>query len=318
MPTNSVQLVSVEKIWDRSKHAAFTDLIKWRGQFYCIFRESDSHYGGINGVLNLLVSSNGIIWELLTTIEQEGWDLRDPKLSVMPDGRLMLLAGGTYINRDKERLAIRSLVSFSSNGNEWTDFQTVFSEKWLWRVTWFQGKGYGMVYYYSETENQLSPWRLGLYETLDGLEYHLLSIFNIPGKPSEATIRFLPSKQLVALIRRDGDHGKEAWIGSSFPPYEDWLFSETSTEIGGPNFLILPDETMWAAGRVTAESPYGIIEKMGLFEMNFNNLIPKLILPSGGDCSYPGMVYDDPYLWISYYSSHEGHASIYLAKILLH
>lgn len=316
MPKHLAQLVSINKIWDRSKHAAFTDFIKWNGHFYCIFRESDSHYGGLNGVLNLLTSSNGIVWELLATIEQEGWDLRDPKLSIMPDGRLMLLAGGTYLNGNKERLAIRSFVSFSSNGQDWSDFETVFSEKWLWRVTWFQGKGYGMVYYYSEDENQLSPWRLGLYETTDGVNYQKLSVFNIPGKPSEVTIRFLPSKQLVALIRRDGNHGREAWIGSSFPPYEDWLFSETSTETGGPNFIILPDESMWAAGRVIAESPYGSLEKMALFEMNMNNLIPRLILPSGGDCSYPGMVYDEPYVWISYYSSHEGHASIYLAKVL--
>ena len=31
--------------------------------------------------------------------------------------------------------------------------------------------------------------------------------------------------------------------------------------------------------------------------------------------SYPGMVWDDDLLWLSYYSSHEGKTSIYLAKI---
>ncbi len=44
---------------------------------------------------------------------------------------------------------------------------------------------------------------------------------------------------------------------------------------------------------------------------------PKIILPSGGDNSYPGMVYHNGYLWLSYYSSHEGKASIYFAKIKL-
>ena len=42
---------------------------------------------------------------------------------------------------------------------------------------------------------------------------------------------------------------------------------------------------------------------------------PVLTLPSGGDCSYPGMVWHDGLLWISYYSSHEGQTNIYLARI---
>jgi hypothetical protein len=42
-----------------------------------------------------------------------------------------------------------------------------------------------------------------------------------------------------------------------------------------------------------------------------------LVLPSGGDNSYPGMAWHDGTLWLSYYSSHEGKASIYLAEIAL-
>jgi hypothetical protein len=44
---------------------------------------------------------------------------------------------------------------------------------------------------------------------------------------------------------------------------------------------------------------------------------PVFTLPSGGDTSYPGMVWHDGLLWMSYYSSHEGKASIYLARIRL-
>ena len=42
-----------------------------------------------------------------------------------------------------------------------------------------------------------------------------------------------------------------------------------------------------------------------------------LQLPSGGDCSYPGMVWHDGLLWLSYYSSHEGRTGVYLAKVRL-
>ena len=42
-----------------------------------------------------------------------------------------------------------------------------------------------------------------------------------------------------------------------------------------------------------------------------------LKLPSGGDTSYAGLVWHEGLLWISYYSSHEGRTSIYLAKVKL-
>jgi hypothetical protein len=44
---------------------------------------------------------------------------------------------------------------------------------------------------------------------------------------------------------------------------------------------------------------------------------PLLTLPSGGDTSYPGMVWHDNEIWMSYYSSHEEKTAIYLARIKL-
>ncbi len=38
-------------------------------------------------------------------------------------------------------------------------------------------------------------------------------------------------------------------------------------------------------------------------------------LPSGGDSSYPGLVWHDDRLHVSYYSSHEGHSCVYLAEV---
>jgi len=42
---------------------------------------------------------------------------------------------------------------------------------------------------------------------------------------------------------------------------------------------------------------------------------PLITLPSGGDTSYPGLVWHEGRLYISYYSSHEGRAAIYLAVV---
>lgn len=47
------------------------------------------------------------------------------------------------------------------------------------------------------------------------------------------------------------------------------------------------------------------------------NLRPYCKLPSGGDCSYPGIIREGDHLLVSYYSSHEGSTNIYLAKVPL-
>jgi hypothetical protein len=38
-----VELVEVKKIWDQAPHNAFTDLVRWKDQFYCAFREGRGH-----------------------------------------------------------------------------------------------------------------------------------------------------------------------------------------------------------------------------------------------------------------------------------
>ena len=47
--------------------------------------------------------------------------------------------------------------------------------------------------------------------------------------------------------------------------------------------------------------------------------LSKLVhLPSSGDNSYPGMVWHDGILWVSYYSSHrQAQTRIHLAKVWL-
>jgi len=74
---------------------------------------------------------------------------------------------------------------------------------------------------------------------------------------------------------------------------------------------VLPNGKLIASGREIKD------KKAETFvgNMTETSVTPDLILPSGGDCSYPGMVWHDNVLWVTYYSSHEKNTSIYLAKI---
>src|SRR6478672_11563359 len=139
------EIVSVAKIWDQGKHNAFTDLIRWHDKWYCTFRESDAHVGG-DGKIRILESDDGDKWQSAALIGEEGIDLRDPKFSVTPDDRLMIVAGGSVYEGTTLK-GRQPRVCFSKDGREWTAPQRVLTEgEWLWRVTWHDGKCYGVSY----------------------------------------------------------------------------------------------------------------------------------------------------------------------------
>lgn len=309
-------LVNVQKIWNSSQHNALTDLIIFNNKWLCVFREGESHVDGRHGKIRILKSTNGVVWSSAALIQLNAIDLRDPKLSITPDGRLMLLIGGAHFSDNKDRLFHQSYVTFSKDGRTWESLTPVLSPyEWLWRVTWFQGEAYGISYRFSNPQDREAEWIATLWKSQDGIDFSPLVYLQVPGYPNEGTIRFTPEGKLVVLLRREEVKKGRAWLGISYPPYEDWLWKELLYYFGGPNFIILPNKQMWAAGRLIIPTFYGLLEKTVLASLTEETLVPTLILPSGGDCSYPGMVYHEGFLYLSYYSSHEGNAAIYLAKI---
>src|SRR5207237_7361987 len=120
LPLNAIgaapEIISVVKIWDAGKHNAFTDLIRWRGKWYCSFREADAHVGG-DGQLRVLESDDGEKWQSAALIGEKGIDLRDPKLSITPDDRLMVVAGGSVYEGTTLK-GRQPRVTFSKDGRE--------------------------------------------------------------------------------------------------------------------------------------------------------------------------------------------------------
>jgi hypothetical protein len=317
------EIVSAEKIWDQGKHNAFTDLIRWHDKWYCTFREADAHVGG-DGKLRVLESIDGKKWESVALIEETGIDLRDPKLSITPDDRLMIVAGGS-VYEGKTLKGRQPRVAFSKDARAWTPPQRVLSEgEWLWRVTWHGGTCYGVSYNAAERQSKEAKdaakegkappgpaeWKLKLFASADGVKYTLITHLDVPGHPNETTLRFMPDGEMVAIVRREG--GKTfGWIGHSRAPYTEWTWAETKHRLGGPNFIRLPDGSLWAAGRSYPGGAKTVLARMsadGKYE-------PALTFPSGGDTSYPGLVWHNGELWMSYYSTHEKKSSIYIAKV---
>lgn len=311
----NVKLLSVNKIWGESKHSAFPDLILFNHTWFATFRESDKHVHGKNGVIHLISSPDGDSWESVGHFEEEGVDLRDPKLCVTSDHRLMLHFEGV-VYENKKYVTRQPRVTFSHDGYTFGPVTTILQpHEWLWRVTWHSGRAYGVSYRSLDPKDKNAEWQLSLYSSQDGIHYELIKDLEVTGLPNETTLRLLPNERMVALVRREKKYDNKAVLGYSDYPYENWTWQKFKKHLGGPNFVVLPSGKMIAGGRLRTRTPYGVHDKTVIAFLDDRKLDPLLVLPSGGDSSYPGMVLEGSILWVCYYSSHEKNTCIYLAKI---
>ena len=307
-PPVEARLVGVAKIWDQAPHNAFTDLVRWHDKWYCAFREGKGHAGDL-GKLRILVSDDGKSWESAALLGLEDYDLRDAAISVAPDGRLHVV-GGVQQTTDDQR-ATGTCVSFSSNGKNFTEPEIVLPlGRWLWRVTWHEGTAYGVSYATPDGKPYSS-----LLSSSNGRDFEKLvpELLGEGGWPTEARVRFAPDGTAYCLHRRDGKDNT-AYLGTAAPPYKEWSWKDLGIRFGGPNFIRTPQGHWIGCGRLYDGRQRTAITYL---DVEKGTMTPLLDLPSGGDTSYPGMVWYDGQLWVSYYASHEGKTSIYLAQIAI-
>lgn len=304
------EVLSVRKIWDKAPHNAFTRLVRFGGRWYCTFREGDKHVPGLDGTVRIIRSRDGETWESAALLAETGIDLRDPKINVTPDGRLMLLMGGSVYDgkpgAKRVRTGARPRVAFSRDGTEWSAPQPVLGDgQWLWDLAWHDGAGYGFSY-----GTDKDAGRLTLVRTTDGVKFDRVADAKLTDFPNETAVAFRPDGEMLALVRREkGD--KHAQLGRSRPPYTEWTWQDVGRVVQGPALLVTKDGRLFYAGR---EFPQGPRTVFGMIDGD--RCVPLATLPSGGDTSYPGLVEgDDGTVWMSYYASHEGKAAIYLARI---
>ncbi len=310
LPAQEVKLLGVHRIWGQAPHNAFTDLIYHDERFYCVFREGSRHVSP-DGKLRVLVSVDGMKWESAALIESPDGDLRDAKISVTPDSRLMLSGAVAYPEGSPARH--QSLVWFSRDGREWTAATTVADpDFWLWRVSWFKDTALGVAY-------QTLPDQRGVRLYAAGPDAKFRAIVDnlgIEGYPNESAIRFTPDGTAYCLLRRDpwkGAPGASAngLLGTSKPPYRDWTWKDLGRRIGGPEFQILDGGKAIAVVRLYDGQQRTSICRLDLENATIDELER---LPSSGDSSYAGIVVQGNALWVSYYSSHEGKTAIYVAR----
>jgi hypothetical protein len=307
------RLLDVQRIWNDAPHNAFTDLVRFDDAFYVAFREGPLHVvpavGQPGGDLRVLRSEDGQNWTTAALFEGGiDRDFRDAKMTIAPNGNLIL--AGAYAPHDSpsER---QSIAWSTGDGVNWSDMANIGDANyWLWGVQSHGHHVYSIAY--GPTTSGPPAWHTRLYRGNDGTSFDTwVPTLTADSGSSEAALLFRSDDTAVALVRRDAG-SFNAVLGTATGDFSEWTFQDTGVRVGGPEMIELPTGQIVAGGRL-----YNGGQRTSLMWVDPENasLTEFLTLPSAGDSSYPGMVWHNDRLWVSYYSSHEGRASIYMAQI---
>lgn len=300
------QVIKNTKIWQGHKYASFTSLEYFKGYLYCAFREANSHYdvnGNDNGSITILKSRSGRTWSKHCVIKEAGYDLRDPKLSITPNNELMLLVQKVKYESG-ESIVRQSMVGMvpavKSRQVKLVPINVIptIKKNWLWDVTWINDEACGFIY----TD------RFCYVSSPDGFNYTIKETPNITSMPTEAAI-LKYGEYVYSLLRRNGNAFWGCLSNSG-----SWRWNEMNQRIDCPVLVATSNGIIAAARTWVASKPSVSLLRISPQDGAAKNIIE---LSSSSDCGYPGVVYREPYLYVSYYQGDNISSSIYLAKILL-
>ena len=319
----------VRRIYEDGMHCAFTDMAVWGGHYYVCFRRAEQHEVVPCGDVFIIRSEDLEHWEVCGRITT-GLDDRDPHL--VPDGQRLwvffgsrswettFVDGQVHMVRDGEQ-SLQSHASFTTDGLTWRTPIPVFEpDHWLWHPYRFEDGFYAVSY--GERRDAL------LVRSPDGLDWQ--EVCDLPIQGEEAALARLDNGRLLAAVRA-ADHEPVVHFLEAAPPYARWTRWSAPHKLEGPALARVGNRIVAAGRRDDPADPANdralltSLHEVDVAEQKTRRLLD---LPSGGDTSYCGLVFEDDHtLLVSYYSQHEHlgrddvfqrrPASIYLARVWL-
>ncbi|MBD3287439.1 hypothetical protein GF337_01435, partial [candidate division KSB1 bacterium] len=145
-----VRLVSVERIFDNGEHNAFTDMCKFNGKYYIVFRSCpDGHMVYPSSSIIIISSDDGKKWEQVHQFNVLMRDVRDPHFLAFQN-KLFVYTGTWYCenrycnNEDRDINLHLGYGVWTSDGKEWHDpemLEGTFGH-YIWRAAAYNGKAY--------------------------------------------------------------------------------------------------------------------------------------------------------------------------------
>jgi hypothetical protein len=321
-----VEVTNVRRVYHNGQHNAFTDLVRFEGNFYLTFRSCpDGHMVHPTSSIIILSSKDTKQWKQVHQFRVEKRDTRDPHFLVFKD-KLFVYTGTWYSgettlkSEDYDLNKHLGYAAWSEDGMNW--YSPIMLEgtfgHYIWRANTFGGKAYlcgrRKKNFADAPRGEGSIVESAMLESDDGLIWRTRALFQ-ETHGDETAFQFEADGSIVAIGRRGS--GKAQLLRSK-PPYSQWQHTELDRYIGGPLLA------RWG-GRYVVGGRKTIDEKGPKTSMCWlvNDQLHEFAeLPSGGDNSYPGFVEISPNRAVmSWYSSHETDANgktitaIYMADL---
>lgn len=311
-------------VYNDGRHNAFTDLIRFKDQYYVCFRLAESHMS-MDGEIRVMRSADMRSWQPCGTLDTFGDD-RDPHFAATDDTLYVYFGTWDLVHNPgpalPDRGRVRSYFATTTDGETWSKVQGVYEPGWwLWRVRYHDGAFYSAAYTASRPKPEFRETRLLRSE--DGLDWQLVSEVTREHMAGEADMLF-PEDGSIRLLSRTGNGSGNAFWMQSAASRTTWTLKDTGVLVHAPVFAHWKDR-LFLSGRAKGDS--GSVTR--LWEVKGDDLVELLTLPSGGDTSYPGLLpdpgsleTDTPALFITWYSQHESGdnknaAAIYAARVVV-
>ncbi|HRZ15329.1 MAG TPA: hypothetical protein P5110_07470 [Candidatus Omnitrophota bacterium] len=336
--------ISVEKIFrSPGQHCAFTSLVKYGGKLFCAFRVSAKHMPGLSRIVvmcrdleapeQVFLGQDGTTpWHMVYGTDPKV-DVRDPQLLVYQDKLYLFFVRanfscdkGPFFSRLPEqcwkwklnylhvfRVRIKSVgpLVWSAKGPE----KVLFGD----RRSYFKTDPFSFV---PAGATSLWPWHFYIKDDVahavayDPLFFREMTIYRSAGDLGcfNPTEQFLPASvgtSEACVLPREGssdlyiarsEDNQFTTLGHLLP--HSVTLTQNADVIHSPRLIETP-RGVFCVGR----SYGGRFDKpvTAIWKLNPNSLTLKrfVMLPSGGDCGYPSVVYHEGKLFVSYYSQHE-------------
>lgn len=294
-------------IWWDGYHNAFTDIARFKDNFFVTFRHGTKHPAEGRGQIYVIKSKDTKRWELIKKFPALP-DSRDPKLFVFKN-KLGVVFFAISDHPEFFRHWVHSYISYSEDGVNFSDPIRIENYNLrFWRI-----RNYRDVVYAATCKSMPEEMGTFLFRSEDGIKFDYVSTIVKDDHANEADLLF-EDETCYALVRREDC--KTPVIAVSKYPFEKWVRYTTNIILRGPHIFKYKGK-IYCAGRVFLR-PDGKLHsyikneteykpKTAILELDKKNMIlkPVLILPSGGDTSYCGSIIYQGKIYLSYYSQHE-------------
>ena len=344
-------LKSIERIPTPSLHCAFTSICQWRGHTYIAYRQAQSHNPNPPGHIIIQRSHDLQTWEVAAEL-RTGGDDRDPHLIVTEDRIYTVWGAYTpYYDAWAGRLSatcadLWTYGAWSVDGTAWGPaYRLCRPWSWLWTcvedrqptpepglLTRAMGRTaeptpaplwYGASYDIGDGTvdrcHSLTFWR-----GASPLLWERWAIMIDPTKtssdwqPSEPALFWKDADTLGCIARTE----QETLYGEAVRPFVVWTWEPLGglgeAGIHAPAVLVLQNVGVlvagreYAAGKRQGDKPLTCCTTIWRLDPGKPQVTAPLRLPSAGDCSYPGLVWDAERqeVLIVWYSQHDRDTTI--------